>query len=403
MREPKDWVDKLVELSGQVQERWHLFVQLLQHEDRQQLPGQIRQFFFGAPQPWPTGWPARAEACVERLTRRGWAALAGLVFAGALVTGFAISASWDTPVAQRAAYNADTNVYYTLRPGLSAREIADELIAHGVITDKWDFWWEARVRGKAAEFKTGTYALRPGMSVDEVVAKFTSGETTRVKFTIPEGFGVKEIARRLADEGIVDEQEFLRKAKHFAPYDYIERKSEANYYCEGFLFPDTYTLEEHIDVDTILNMMARDLDERLTPAMRARAEEMHLSIYDLITLASLVEKECRYPEDRAMVAQVFFKRLELDMPLQTDTTLQYLLDGPKEDLSLKDTEMESPYNTYQHRGLPPGPIASPGMAAIEAVLHPADTDYLYFVADRQGHNHYATNYQDHMVNVNRYR
>ena len=123
----------------------------------------------------------------------------------------------------------------------------------------------------------------------------------------------------------------------------------------------------------------------------------------MITLASLVEKEARYDEDRPIIAQVFFKRLELGMPLQTDASLQYLMDAPKEDVLISDTKIESPYNTYQNLGLPPGPIASPGMAAIEAVLYPADTDYLYFVADRDGHNHYSHAYSDHLDLVDQVR
>jgi len=130
---------------------------------------------------------------------------------------------------------------------------------------------------------------------------------------------------------------------------------------------------------------------------------MGLSIYELITLASLVEREVRFPEDRPIVAQVLLKRLKLNMPLQTDATLQYLMDTPKEEVSIADTQIDSPYNTYQHVGLPPGPIANPGMASITAVLHPAETDYLYFVADRRGHNHYAYTYEEHLNLVNQYR
>jgi UPF0755 protein len=137
--------------------------------------------------------------------------------------------------------------------------------------------------------------------------------------------------------------------------------------------------------------------------MREQAVKIDLSIYELITLASLVEREVRFPEDRAIVAQVLLKRLRMNMPLQTDATLQYLMETPKEEVSIADTEIDSPYNTYQHVGLPPGPIANPGMASIEAVLHPADTDYLYFVADRQGHNHYAHTYEEHLNLVNKYR
>ena len=150
-------------------------------------------------------------------------------------------------------------------------------------------------------------------------------------------------------------------------------------------------------------MMAENFEYRLTHSMRDRAYEENLSIYDLITLASLVEKEVRYSEDRPIVAQVFLKRLSLGMPLQTDASLQYLMDVPKEDVTIADTQINSPYNTYLNVGLPPGPIANPGIAAIEAVLYPADTDYLYFVADRSGHNHYSYTYDEHLNLVNQYR
>ena len=153
----------------------------------------------------------------------------------------------------------------------------------------------------------------------------------------------------------------------------------------------------------ILLMMARNFDDRLTTDMRQRAANMGLSVFELVTLASLVEKEARFDEDRPVIAQVFLKRLQLGIPLQSDTTIQYLLDAPKEDVTYADTEIESPYNTYQHIGLPPGPIANPGLASIEAVLHPADTDYLYFVADRQGHNHYSRTYSEHLMLVDRVR
>ena len=257
---------------------WHHDLQALQH------------WFLGQSAPWPEKWPERVLAFFSRITRRGWVTLAGSLFAAALLVGVIVAGSWSEPVVQqRASYNADTAIYYQLKPGLSAREIADELVAKGVLRSKADFWWQARMKGKAADFMTGTYALKPNMSADEVIALFTSGDTTRVKFTIPEGFGVKEIAKRLADEGIVDEQEFLAKAKHFAPYDYIEKKGEARYYAEGFLFPDTYTLDSDIDADHILKMMARDFDQRLTPELRSRAEEMHLSIFDLVTLQFQVE------------------------------------------------------------------------------------------------------------------
>ena len=299
--------------------------------------------------------------------------------------------------------NPDQMIYFTVKSGMTADAIGDKLLKNGIIDSKWSFWWQVKKSGADAKFQKGNYAFKPNTPPEEVIRKLVNGETSQMKFTIPEGFGVKEIAKRLSDEGLVNEQEFLEKAKTFAPYSYIEQNKDIRYACEGFLFPDTYELHEEPSVDGILKMMAEDLDTRLTPKMRRRAAELDLSIHELITLASLVEKEAMYDEDRPIIAQVFFKRLKIGMPLQTDTTIQYLLDAPKEDVSIKDTKIESPYNTYQITGLPPGPVASPGMAAIEAVLYPADTDYLYFVADRQGHNHYSKSYAAHQEIVERVR
>lgn len=335
----------------------------------------------------------------EQMTWKCWTALGVGVVVAVVICCFLVFG------ASRPAKNLDPNqiIYITVKPGMSASAVGDELVELGVLDDKIAYWWKVKMNGAAGQFKAGMYAMHPHMSADDVLAKLVSGETTKVKFTIPEGFGIKEIAKRLGDEGIVDEQEFLAKAKNYAPYDYIKRDKNIRYACEGFLFPDTFELHEAATVDGILEMMSEDFDTRLTPELRVRAAEMNLSIFELITLASLVEKEARYEEDRPIIAQVFLKRLAINMPLQSDTTLQYLMDGPKEDVSIEDTKIESPYNTYQNSGLPPGPIASPGMASIKAVLYPADTDYLYFVADRQGHNHYTTNYSDHLAVVNEVR
>ena len=345
-------------------------------------------------------WQDKLAVFSDKMTWKRWA-----VGAGGLVVILLLGCMlfFGTATGHQQKLNPDQVIYLSVRPGMSASDIGDELVRHGVLEGKAAFWWQVKRSGADNQFKTGMYALHPGMQANEVLQKLIAGDTTVVKFTIPEGFGIKEIAKRLAAEGLVDEQEFLRKAKAYAPYDYIQRKPDIRYACEGFLFPDTYELHEEASVDAILKMMAEDFDTRLTPELRARAKEQNLSIHDLITLASLVEKEALYAEDRPIIAQVFFKRLELGMPLQSDTTLQYLLDEPKEDVSIQDTKIESPYNTYQVKGLPPGPIASPGMAAIRAVLYPADTDYLYFVADRQGHNHYSRNYADHQAIVEQVR
>ena len=290
-----------------------------------------------------------------------------------------------------------------IRDGMSTAEIAERLAEKGIIDSSLKFRFFARLRGYDDKLRPGSYTFTADMSDDDVFAKLLTGEKKLIKFTVPEGFGSKEIAERLYNLDLADKNEFLKAAENFAPYDYMRKRQNVFFAAEGFLFPDTYNVESDMDINEILTLMANNFDERLTPEMRTHAEKMGLSVYDLITLASLVEREVRFPEDRPIVAQVFLKRLKMNMPLQTDATLQYLMDTPKEDVTIADTQIDSPYNTYQHTGLPPGPIANPGMAAIEAVLHPSETDYLYFVADRNGHNHYAFTYEEHLNLVNQYR
>ena len=309
------------------------------------------------------------------------------------------------PLSGASSYTGERGVpiYFTVRPGMSVREIGKELAERGVVESETKFWWTAKLNGFENKVKSGTFALETGMGARDALEMLVYGNTVVIRFTIPEGFSVREIAARLEDEGLVRADEFMRLARTYRPYPYIEEHAHTRYAAEGFLFPDTYEINGAFDAARIMEMMAENFDRRLTQEMRDRAKEMHLSIYELVTLASLVEKEAYHEEDRPIIAQIFLKRLRLGMPLQADPTVQYLLDAPKEDLLYRDTEIDSPYNTYQNTGLPPGPIASPGTASLTAVLHPAETNYLYFVADRNGNNYYATNYADHLALVDRVR
>lgn len=348
--------------------------------------------------------PARFEKLRAAVLNLGWKKWTAIAVVAAVLLGAGLFLAFGTShVIERSDRDANENIYMVVKPGTTASEISDRLMHLGVIDSRLRFWWLMKLQGDAGKFKTGTYAFTPHMDEQAVLDKLVAGDTTVVKFTIPEGFGIKEIAKRLADEGLVDEQEFLAEAKDFAPYDYMKKRPNVRYAAEGYLFPDTYVIHSDVSAEGIIKMMAEDFDTRLTPALRQQAAAKGLSIHDLITLASLVEKEARYDEDRPIIAQVFFKRLQMGMPLQSDTTLQYLMAGPKEDVSIADTKIDSPYNTYQHEGLPPGPIASPGMKSILAVLNPANTDYLYFVADRQGHNHYSQTYDEHLAIVEQVR
>ena len=309
------------------------------------------------------------------------------------------------PLAGSSSYTGERGVpvYFTVRPGMSVSEIGKELYERGIIDSEMKFWWTAKLNGFENKVKSGTFAMQTGMTPRDALEILVYGNTVTIRFTIPEGFSVRDIAQRLDDEGLVKADAFISLAKTYRPYPYVEEHENVRYAVEGFLFPDTYEINGEFEAARIMQMMAENFDRRLTKEMRDRAREMDLSIYELVTLASLVEKEAYHEEDRPIIAQIFLKRLRLGMPLQADPTVQYLLDAPKEDLLYRDTEIESPYNTYQNVGLPPGPIASPGTASLMAVLHPADTNYLYFVADRNGNNYYATNYADHLALVDQVR
>lgn len=349
------------------------------------------------------------DACIEKLqkmdlpdtsvARKFLFLLIAVLLAISGMLSYALFGDRGTTVAPK----ERLDVYITVQPGMTATDIGKLLEQRGVIGSRQKFWLIAKLGGSEGQFKAGTYQMYVNMPIREALDVLVGGEASMIRFTIPEGFSVREIAARLDKEGVVSGKEFLEKAKTFGPYRYMQASRQAMYRAEGFLFPDTYEVEPGTSPEAIMQMMVHNFDERLTDKMRERAKKMDLSIYELVTLASLVEKEARFEEDRPMIAQVFLKRLELNMPLQSDTTIQYLLDAPKEDVTYKDTEIESPYNTYQHYGLPPGPIANPGIASIEAVLYPADTDYLYFVADRGGHNHYSKSYNEHLEIVNRVR
>ena len=297
----------------------------------------------------------------------------------------------------------EDRVYVRIKPGMGSSEIGELLEQEGVIDSQAKFWLAVKLNNAESKFQAGVFELQPGMRPGDALNVLIYGRSSAVRVTVPEGLNVRQVAKLFAEQGLADEKEFLAEAKDFAPYDYIEAVPEADYRIEGFLFPDTYDFANDATPREIMQKMADEFDRKLTPEMRQQAADCNLSIYELVNLASLVEKEARYPEDRPLLAQVFFKQLAANLQQKPDTPTQYRPSEVKEDLSIEDTLVESPYNTYLHYGLPPGPIASPGMASIEAVLYPAATDYLYFVADREGHNHYGYTYGEHLGLVDQVR
>lgn len=315
----------------------------------------------------------------------------GIIVTASLLVATTMYLYLSSPVAAQA--NA---VVVTIPPGVSSYEISELLQKDGLIRNAALFRAMARMHNLEKNLQAGEYSISPNMTLIEVVRKLSRGETIYTQFTIPEGFTVNQVAVLLADKKLGSAEKYREYAKNIV-IEYGRNSSpNVEYKVEGFLFPSTYKIAGGMDEKQIFDMMVGEFEKQLTPAMRQRAAKENMSIWDLIILASLVEKEARLPEERPIIARVFLNRLKIEMPLQSCATIQYILGYPKPELTVADTKIPSPYNTYLHGGLPPGPIANPGIASIKAVLYPDNNDYLYFVANSNGSHHFSKTYDGHL-------
>ena len=290
-------------------------------------------------------------------------------------------------------------VTVTVEEGDNLSNVADKLDEAGVIGSSTLFELQARVRGGAAQLKPGEYELMPGESGEVILATLSSEEEDVSTFavTLPEGLTLAQVARTVEREGGIPAAEFEEAAGR-TDYGYAFLEDPAVKSTEGFLFPKSYDFEKGTGA---VGMVDRFLEQYLIETegldFRAAEERFNLTEYQLVTVASLVEKESANPEERPKVASVIYNRIRAGMPLQIDATVQYALGEPKENLSLADLEVESPYNTYSNRGLPPGPIASPSRESLVAALEPVETDYLYYVLGADGQEHFFTNNYDEFL------
>lgn len=284
---------------------------------------------------------------------------------------------------------------------MTGREIADELAARGVIAHAGTFRAVLMLSGAGSALQEGTYRLHTNMSPMAAIEELKTGKAEGARVVIPEGFSIRRTAKALAAAGVTTEDAFLEAARTAVLPEEMRGARPTDFAAEGFIFPETYEFTVPTPAGEVITRMNAELVKRLTPERRAQIAAKGYSVYEFMTLASLVEREAKFPEDRPLIAAVFQKRLAVGMPLQSCASIQYILGEPKPILSIADTQIPSAYNTYLHAGLPPGPIAAPGAAAMDAVLHAPPTEYLYFVADAQGHHHFATTYEEHQQNIER--
>jgi len=294
----------------------------------------------------------------------------------------------------------------TITPGKTAAKLAEELQERHLIRSAWAFRYLARAEQSDFKLYVGDYQLAPTMAPAEMIQRLIVSsvglETNRV--TIPEGYSTEQIINLLVQKGLGSQEEYTKVVTEDEfPYSFLKDAPKGIHRLEGYLFPNTYDIAVKTTPHAVIDLLLQQFEKEITPDVQKQLGINNLSVHQWVTMASLIEKEAVTEADRPLIASVIMNRMKIKMPLQIDATIQFLLGTPKPKLFYKDLEIVSPYNTYLNVGLPPGPIASPGHASLQAVLNPAQTDFRYYVAKKDGSHEFAKTYAEHLNNIKLYQ
>lgn len=284
--------------------------------------------------------------------------------------------------------------------GTSAWQISKALAQEHIITDAPAFMAFALLTKKARNLQAGTYVFEGRHYPFEVMDILYKGRSLRYKITVPEGSDILEIGDILTTTGMFSRSEFIKAAQSRKTAEFFSLDAPS---MEGFLYPDTYYLGPNMTSLEIMARMVRRYRQVYTPHMHTRAQRLGLNDCEVMTLASVIEKEAQSASEKPIIASVFYNRLRRGMPLQSDPTAIYGIEGFRRDITPEDLRRDSPYNTYLNKGLPPGPICNPGKDAILAALWPAQTSHLYFVSKGDGHHYFSTSFKEHNAAIVRSR
>jgi UPF0755 protein len=284
-------------------------------------------------------------------------------------------------------------------PGMTLKRVSQELSRQNLIRSASAFQAIALIQDKQKLIMIGEYNVSPSMLPVDILQRITSGKTVLHPVTIPEGYRITEIADLLHKQNLADKENFLQQTKNMELVTGVSADS-----LEGYLFPETYHFGKFTSEETIVKKMVATFKERaLKQKFLKRAKEIGFSYHEIITLASLIEKETGKDSERKQISSVFHNRLKKNMRLQTDPTVIYAIENFDGNIRKRDLKIDSPYNTYRYKGLPPGPIASPGLKAIVAALYPAKTANLYFVSRQDGSHQFSTTLNEHNRAVQKYQ
>ena len=300
---------------------------------------------------------------------------------------------------------AGNNEKITIPQGTSVVQMAEKLQERHLIRSAWAFRY--LVYSQPAKFKiyAGDYLLTPTMAPAEMVKRLLDSSVVigSDRVTIPEGYTTEQTIALLVKKGIGTQEEFIKVVTEDKfTYPFLKDAPQGIQRLEGYLSPNTYNISAETTPHEMIDLLLQQFKKELTPEVQKELDTLKLSVAQWVILGSLVEKEAKQATDRPLIASVIMNRLKIDQHLQIDATIQFLLDTPKPKLYNKDLQIPSPYNTYLHTGLPPGPIASPGHASLQAALHPTQTDFLYYVAKKDGYHVFAKTYAEHLKNIKLY-
>ena len=303
--------------------------------------------------------------------------------------------------------NSKKDILVEIPNGATLTKVSSILEENKLIKNKVLFKVVSKFKEDNNGVKAGKYLLSQKYSNSEILDILISGKTYNdgIKVTIPEGSTYKEVIKYLTNKKIgkveVYEELINNPKEFYDKYKFLDEKDITT--LEGFLYPDTYYFEKDMSEKDVISAMLKRFSEVYTPELKEKQKKMGLTLQQVINMASIIEKEAVKDVDRPKIAGVFYNRLEIGMPLQSDATIQYIFDERKHIVSYSDLKIDSPYNSYLNKGLPPTPIANPGIKSIEAALEPEDNDYLYFVATVDGGNNYSKTYDEHLKYVKEYK
>ena len=288
--------------------------------------------------------------------------------------------------------NPYERVEINIPKGVTLSQIGNILKEESIISNKRTFTMAVKSLGHEKNIPAGRYVLHNALNNRAIINQLVYGVPSLKSITVLEGWNIYQIANELEKELKISKKTFLRLCNDQRVIKLFDLEGNS---LEGYLFPDTYTFAEGVDPYLVLTRMVNEFINNITKSMEVQAQEMNMSLLEVITLASIIEGEAIYDSERAIISAVYHNRLKRGMKLQADPTIQYIIDDGPRRLLNNDLKIESKYNTYLYRGLPPGPINSPGKESIIAALYPSVNEYLYFVARGDGYHTFSTNEKDH--------